>query len=351
MNSFQHYLACLAALLAASPLAAQINQPAAIPSDIVHAELLNLTAERAVVDDQYQRLLSLISSHNSQCSQVRSDDSASISHCQSSQAQLLSELALYRAALASYESHLDSAPRRQYRTSGNGLVGGTAWQVGYNVPANAPPEVKARAMEMVRQQARAANMPYDQQVDFERYNFVIGIANETVIWRDLASRVIWEQLRNGQATAQNQAAYNSLKDRQFNELGCHSNGAMICLAALENDDVKADDVILYGPQITPESLDMWNKLLEDGKIRTLRIVVSENDPVPPAALLATPQSLAEPIAATLVAPLLFNVDKLTSGIKAISPLAEVTSFPCDRVGPSLDCHDMARYSAFMKSHQ
>ena len=202
---------------------------------------------------------------------------------------------------------------------------------------------------MVREQARFAGAAYDEGIDFERYNFVIGLANETVLWKDLSSRVIFEQLRNGQATASHQAAYSSLRNRQFDELGCHSNGAMICLAALMNEDVKTGAVVLYGPQITSESLKLWNWLLAEKRITLLKIVVAENDPVPPAALIFSPALVASPEAHALAAPLLFKVDRLAGAIRQMSPQATVETFACDASLASLRCHDMGGYSAHMKS--
>lgn len=238
---------------------------------------------------------------------------------------------------------------RVYRPSGSGLVGGTGWQLGYYSPVGASAEVQARAREMVRDQARAAGARYDEQIDFDRYSFVIGIANSTTFWRDLATRVVFEQLFNGQLTAapNYQAAYNSLRDRQFSELGCHSNGAMICLAALVNRDVMADDVVLYGPQVTAESLGLWNELLDEGRIKSLRILVNQNDPVTPAALLATPTNLSSAFGPALAAPLFFNSDSLRTALRVISPRASVTTFPCGS-RPSLDCHDMGIYSNHLR---
>ena len=237
------------------------------------------------------------------------------------------------------------ASARVYKHSGNGFIAGTGWQAGYYSPAGASAAVKARAREMLRDQARLAGAQYDQQVNLERYNFVIGVANKTTMWRDLATRVVFEQLRNGQLSAhpETQQLYNSLRGREFDELGCHSNGAMTCLAALMNRDIKARDVILYGPQITPESLVLWNRLLSEGRISTLRILVAENDPITPVSMLISPLPLSSPFAAVLAAPLLFKVDNLATAIRKISPSATVSTFACGS-RPALACHDLALYT-------
>jgi len=129
-----------------------------------------------------------------------------------------------------------TVPGGAYIPSGNGFVGGTAWVVGYNVK-NADPAFVAKSQEMLRQQMELAGIPYSAAIDFHRYNFVIGIAASTNIFTDLARRVVFDELKNGRFSRDIQVAYNSLKGRQFNDLGCHSNGAMICLAAIANREI------------------------------------------------------------------------------------------------------------------
>ena len=338
--------ALLVALAAfAGTARAQIDQPPAIPGEMETSVARSLAAERATLVDRMNALLARIRAHNGQCGQVRSDDAAAIRACQASQAGVNADIAAYQAALAAYEGRLRTAvlaPRRVYRHSGSGLIGGTGWQIGYYSPVGASEQVRARAREMVREQARAANKQYEESIDFDRYNFVIGLANSPSVAWDFTTRVWRDQFTNGQATANLQGAYNSLRDRRFDELGCHSNGAMICLAALMNRDVQAGKVILYGPQITAGSMELWNELLDDGYINSLEIMVAQNDPVPPAALLFSPTS--SPNAAARRAPLLFDVDSLERTIREMSPRAIVTTFTCG-TRPSPDCHGMARYAA------
>jgi hypothetical protein len=232
-----------------------------------------------------------------------------------------------------------------YAHSGNGLVGGTSWKVGYYAPKDASPELKARALEMLKEQQGLAGTNYQRAINFDKYNFVIGIAASTDIMRDLATRVIFEQLRNGQFSAgpDYQSAYNSLKGRSFDELGCHSNGAMVCLAALENGDIEAGNVTLYGPQVTTESLALWNQLVEAGKIKSLKIVINKNDPVPPVSLLSSPTNNPD-VAAVMAAPLFFSVSAMAGAVKSLAPDAKVETFACGTT-PSLKCHDMAVYAS------
>ena len=264
---------------------------------------------------------------------------------------------------------------RTYISSGNGLIGGTSWILGYNVPPGANRALIDEAKRRLRQMAADKS----EKVDLNRYNFVLGIAASTAILKDLASRVYFDELSNGKATQQDQIAYNSLRGRAFNELGCHSNGAMICLAALENGDIKADRVVLYGPQITPESLRMWEKLIQTKPptVRSVQIYLNQNDPVPPLSLLFGGQvsgpiasagvaaaATAPPLTAGVVAGLVtekvvnpvpkpgdrqadlpyFTTDGLTKQIRQLAPSIGVKTFACSSAITTLKCHDMAAYT-------
>jgi hypothetical protein len=250
-----------------------------------------------------------------------------------------------QGALETARRALALAEQRSYRHVGNGLVGGTGWRTGYYVPIGASPEVRARALERLREQSRLAGRvgrdAYEESVDLDLYNFVIGIAASTSEWTDLNQRVRFDQLHNGQAS-RDQEGYNALKYRRFDELGCHSNGAMICLAALWNHDVRADRVVLYGPQITPESLAMWNELLATHRISSLQIYLNENDPVPPLALLFNTAPTARVV--WRARPIFFNVQALRQTVQELSPQAELHTFSCGD-HPTKDCHSMAVYSA------
>ncbi len=351
--------------LAHSAGPAQVDAPSAVPGGIEAAAAAGLASEHDALVAQMSAVQGHIGAHDGQCSRVRSDDSAGISSCRSSQQAVLREIADYRTALAAYEARLRAAPRqaqRVYRPSGSGLVGGTGWQLGYYVPEGASPEVRARALQSLREQSDAANRQwpgagarYDQQIDLDRYNFAIGIANETNFWIDLGQRVLLEQLTNGQYTARPgyQEAYNSLRDRQFDELGCHSNGAMICLAALMNGDVMANSVVLYGPQVTPQSMALWNRLLAEGRISGLQIIVAQNDPITPLALMsgAIVQGGNQNDFIRRV-PILFSVESLASTLRTMSPQAQVNTVSCGgafiNLAEPFQCHDMARYSDYRR---
>jgi hypothetical protein len=118
-----------------------------------------------------------------------------------------------------------------------------------------------------QQQSKLAGSAYDEGVDCKRYQFVLGMAVSVDAFTDLKGRVAFDDLTNGQFSANGQGLYDKLRGKGFGELGCHSNGAMVCLAALENKDIKAERVVLYGPQVTRESPEVWDQLVrEQGKV-------------------------------------------------------------------------------------
>ncbi|MBK8303480.1 MAG: hypothetical protein IPK98_08835 [Chloracidobacterium sp.] len=53
---------------------------------------------------------------------------------------------------------------------------------------------------------------------------------------DLALRVIWDGSAYGEFSRQHKEIFVGLKDRHFDTLDCHSNGAMLCLAALRSGE-------------------------------------------------------------------------------------------------------------------
>jgi hypothetical protein len=227
-----------------------------------------------------------------------------------------------------------------YKPSGNALIGGTGWIFGYNAPPGTDPEVLKRAQIIARRLAEEEGVPYNEKIAFQKYNFVLGVAASTQTLQDLGGRVIFDELNAGQYTAKTQELYNSLKGRQFDELACHSNGAMVCLAALENRHVKATHVVLFGPQITLESLKMWDDLVKSGRVQTLQIYINQGDPIPAASLLAG--NLVTLAASPLIAGPLFHASVLKGVLGTVAPSAHVTTFACGD-SPDVECHDLRRY--------
>jgi len=221
------------------------------------------------------------------------------------------------------------------------MIAGTTWIVGYNVQS-ADPKVVAKERQMLAQQMKLAGLQYAERVDFDRYNFVLGIAASTTVFTDLRSRVVFDEFKNGQFSAEHQTAYNSLKDRSFGGLACHSNGAMICLAALENKDVIADHVVLYGPQITLESLQLWNEIVRSGQVKSVQIYINQNDIVPPASLLAGGGAVIAAAESTIAT---FRPPSLSRPINENASRLLIRTMPCDKPMWTLGCHDMNAYRA------
>jgi hypothetical protein len=259
---------------------------------------------------------------------------------------------------------LKTMPARNYAFAGNGLIAGTTWTL---YASRKPGEPEKRMCDVIKQQSKLAGSNYDAGVDCKRYQFVLGIAVSVDPFTDLSNRVAFDDLTNGQFSAQGQGLYDKLRGKRFDELGCHSNGAMICLAALENRDIQADHVVLYGPQVTRESLEVWNKLVQDGRIKSVKVYLNENDPIPgasiayadykknqeaaAAAVRSNPSigTLAESgsqIAVGAVSEVpLFQIDSLKRTINKTSPRLEVQTFPCKLDMMTTGCHAMTMYKS------
>jgi hypothetical protein len=265
----------------------------------------------------------------------RIEDSIAAAKIEALRQKLEDDIAAQRLAAMSEEFRVQT--RRRYRPSGNAFIGGTTWIVGYNVQSSNP-IIIAKAKEMLKKQMELAGLNYAGGIDFQRYNFVLGIAASTNAFLDLKNRVVFDEFMNGQFSAREQGLYNSLKGRQFGELACHSNGAMVCLAALENQDISADRVVLYGPQITRESLQLWNRLLQTGQVKSVQIYVNQNDPVPPFSL-----ALGDLFKNVIAETALFNTGVLKSTINQTGSRIVVHTFSCGKGHPTIDCHDMVIY--------
>jgi hypothetical protein len=120
---------------------------------------------------------------------------------------------------------------------------------------------------------------------------------------------------------------------------------MLCLAALENEDVKADHVVLYGPQVTRETLSMWDQLVRDGRVKSVKVYINENDMIPALAICyADHKNHDENTGKNNF----LNVESLKRMINETSPKLLVQTFPCSFSKLSFDCHEMARYKANVK---
>jgi hypothetical protein len=265
-----------------------------------------------------------------------------------------------------------------YTCVGNGLIGGTDWIV-YASRGLGEPE--KRMCDAIKHQAMVERMDYDFSVDCKQYQFVLGMASSLDFFTDLKIRVAFDDLNNGRFSAQEQLLYEKLRGKWFDVLGCHSNGAMICLAALVEKKIKAENVVLYGPQITRESLEMWDKLVRDHEVKSVKVYINENDPVPGASIAYADQfqvqrtganaipknpsvndavgvavksavvavnetinvAWSNPATKALMDFPLFQIDALKRTINETSPRLLVQSFPCGNDLPTGDCHVLSMY--------
>jgi len=256
-------------------------------------------------------------------------------------------------------------PPSYYEPTGYGLIGGTTWIYGLNVPVDKDvKEFREKSNKMLEAQAKAAGKDLKAVMNTEPYNFILGVATSHSSVCDLLSRVMFgDELTEGNFSAENAALYHNLIGRQFDLLDCHSNGAMVCLAALmgEFPDAKATKVRLLGPQVTAAALNQWQRLIEQRKVQSVEIYINEGDPVPilsyllgQAISVLTGTLLVEGLGTSLAAmqveatqvPVLRGHE---AEIRRKAPGIQVTFLHhCPEKGPlgydlTLDCHSMARY--------
>lgn len=189
---------------------------------------------------------------------------------------------------------------------GNGLVGGTTWTFGFKQPhatcgARCKTEMDKRLKLQLRaycgQQGDAEAVARCLKADFpfnpDLYSMVLSMGSYNTALYDLATRVVFDGATYGEYSRQHKEIFSSLKGRQFNLLDCHSNGAMLCLAALRAGDTTAKEVRLFGPQISPQAAKMW----QDYSRRTgtpITIYLNSADPVASISwLLPTPAPQTE----------------------------------------------------------
>jgi len=198
---------------------------------------------------------------------------------------------LFDSKLADSEAELSARETRAgYLKQSLGLVGGTSWELATyfrDVPPDQTAAQRAMADKMLRAQLDRAGIDPARFAAIKDYDFIIGLATSKWAIKDVPQRVIFDQLMSGRATPAIQEQYNLLKHKSFDVLDCHSNGAMICLAALANGDITARMVRLLGPQLSPDAMAEWLTLLDHrglgNKIDDLEIVIGAKDPVPPAS--------------------------------------------------------------------
>jgi hypothetical protein len=166
-----------------------------------------------------------------------------------------------------------------------GLVGGTTWTFGQNRHCN--PACKAQLDKTFLEdlalycagQPDPAECQKHAPFTPELYDFVVSFGSSHTAIDDLATRVLWDGTTYGEYTRANKELFASLIGKSFDTLDCHSNGAMACLAALRNGDIKAREVRLFGPQINKEAAQRWLEVARASNIK-LVIYIRTGDPVP-----------------------------------------------------------------------
>lgn len=356
-------LLALATVMFSGGAAAQsveVVAPSEVPDFIPSAVREQLQIQHRDVSFRLDGLIAFSESRNSRCAAIRASDAALLADCRASLGKLDAEIVAYDRQRQAYEAAVAAAVTkfwatpgivrglngRAYIASGNGLVGGTAWVLNYDVPPGASRETADRQREELKRQAEEQGKTYDAAIDTAHYNFAIGIAASTNIAFDLVRRVSLDQLSRGQYTADVQKGYDALRGRQFGELGCHSNGAMICLAALQNGDVLAGKVVLFGPQLTAESVRMWSRMVESGQVSSVEFVINANDPVPALSLYASTRFRPDDDARRIASkPLFRSSSAMSEAVAELGPKVKVSIYACSKAGLAnpTGCHDMEAY--------
>lgn len=256
----------------------------------------------------------------------------------------------------------------------NGLVGGTQWTYGFKWPSGAcdekcHSEIKAELDSQLKLRCSSEKDPaacITKGLPFtpDNYQMVVSMASFHSALEDLATRVVFDNATLGEFTKTNKEVFASLEGREFDTLDCHSNGAMLCLAALRGKLTTAKTVRLFGPQITPEAAEVWRQLANDptNPIK-LEIYINNGDPVP-AASWKLPKIAPVP-AESVTEAWTRNATTFIKGVPGIAlnvvldsqtnvmdkELAtfgfKVNRLPCSKL-PTLDCHSMSLYEGRAK---
>ncbi len=322
--------------------------PAYVPMHLRQVDSTLFTRRQQLLQDLFV-YNQQANSFNTQCGNIDTRNLGLVQSCttqyrllRTRHDDLLSRLAVFNAEVADASARFDAHPT--YIPAHNALIGGTGWMVLYSVPRPDPATIAA-AHEMLARQEQLAGHPYSDAIDFNKYNFVLGIAAYTSFFADLVARVVPEdEPTNGQYSIDNMPGYAAMAGHSYDQLSCHSNGAMLCLAALRNRDILATHVTLYGPQLTPSALHEWDQLVRSGQVKSVTLVINKNDPVPPLSLafgdVIEPRSM-DPVPDYKNMNLL-NAQVLARTIEVAAPRLLIHTYPCSG-GGILHCHSMATY--------
>lgn len=258
-------------------------------------------------------------------------------------------------------------------SDGRGLVGGTTWTYGFKRPKGDCDEACLAAM---RREAYLDHLKYcsnqkdpeacvNEPIPFtpDLYSFVASAAQYNTPLEDLSERVVFDSVTYGEFSRQHQEMFKEIKGKNFDVLDCHSNGAMLCLAALRSGDTKAKAVRLFGPQINPGGAQMWYEFAQKNKVK-VTVFVNNGDPVPAAswelsspAIRQTGKAMEAWVDTRKRDPSLWT--GMLSGALADSTKGAMTGelgryglqvvrFECSKI-PSLDCHSMLLYEKNLRT--
>lgn len=351
-----------------------------------------LARRRVALSQERDALRSRTQQHNAACRSVE-EGSAADATCTRSLAALQSDLARHIQAskqfitmldtLRSKESYLYALQTRTLTPMADGghpidapgsppvglhgLVGGTTWTYGFQRPHV---KCEKKCQDDMRRNLEGqltlfcssqsdpkacltAGLPFTP----EMYDLVVSMGSSHAAIEDLATRVLFDGATFGEFSRQNKEIFASLKGRQFATLDCHSNGAMVCLAALRSGDTQAKEVRLFGPQMNPEAAKRWQEYAANTKT-TIKIYINNGDPIAaiswkqptpqtPAGRAATAAWLSNPVTGPATfADALFHtyVDSKTGVMDETLKVYgfDVTRSKCKDL-PSIDCHSMKLY--------
>ncbi len=258
-------------------------------------------------------------------------------------------------------------------TDGHGLVGGTTWTYGFKHPKG---DCDADCMEQTRRKVYAQTLKHcSAQSDPEAcikdgppftpdlYTFVTSMASYNTPLKDLSERVAFDSVTYGEFSRQHQEMFKDLKGKSFETLDCHSNGAMLCLAALRSGDTKAREVRLFGPQINEAAAKIWYEYARKNNVK-LTVFINNGDPVPAVswAFASPPMSMGKTVDTAWVKSRStdpdFVVDAIYQSVKDRTTGSmtdalgrnglQVIRFDCKGELNPLNCHSMTRYEQNIK---
>ena len=195
-------------------------------------------------------------------------------------------------------------------------------------------ELTARLTDMQTK----AGIPLERQAITAGYHFILGLARDPApLYKNPSelARALSDSASLGDTSRLEREVYASLRGRYFETLECHSNGAMVCLAALRKGDVAARSVRLLGPQISEQSLPDWEWLIEEGYIDRVRLFVMSNDPVPVFSRAYSSLELRQWAAAN---------QTLRNRVLRDAPALDFETLTCPLADPGfMSCHSIRLY--------